>query len=31
MHYTGYLLDGTKFDTSYDGKGPFKFLSLIHI
>ena len=25
MHYTGYLLDGTKFDTSYDGKGPFKF------
>ena len=25
MHYTGYLLDGTQFDTSYDGKGPFKF------
>merc|ERR1712129_625082 len=25
MHYTGYLLDGTEFDTSYDGKGPFKF------
>lgn len=25
VHYTGYLLDGTQFDTSYDGKGPFKF------
>ena len=24
MHYTGYLLDGTKFDSSY-GKDPFKF------
>lgn len=25
MHYTGYLLDGTQFDTSYDGNGPYKF------
>ena len=24
MHYSGYLLDGTKFDSSY-GKDPFKF------
>jgi len=25
MHYTGYLLDGTKFDSSYDSGGTFAF------
>ena len=25
MHYTGYLMDGTKFDSSYKDSAPYKF------